>query len=93
LVTVGDWTDLYLVSHDNDFRYELSENVLKEFLREEWDNKKSSKLHDYSRISDFFKECFPYIKIASELEADYAILALSSSGSYYALLHREVECD
>jgi predicted nucleic acid-binding protein len=84
LVTVGDWTDLYLVSDDKDYRSQLSEGIFNEFLREEWENKKSSELHYYSKISDFFKDCFPHIKLASQVEADFAINALSNSGSFAA---------
>ena len=82
LVTVAEWTDLYLVSDDKDYRSQLSEGVFNEFLRDEWKTKKSSALYYYSKISDFFKDCFPDIKIASQVEADLAINALSNSGSF-----------
>jgi hypothetical protein len=82
LVTVGEWTDLYLVSDDKDYRSQLSEGVFNEFLREEWKTKKSATLYYYSKISDFFKDCFPDIKIASQVEADFAINALSNCGSF-----------
>jgi predicted nucleic acid-binding protein len=82
LVTVPEGTDLYLVSEDKDYRSQLSEGVFNEFLRDEWENKKQSSLHYYSKISDFFKDCFPDIKIASQVETDLAITALSNSGSF-----------
>jgi len=82
LVTVDKGTDLYLVSEDKDYRSQLSEGVFNEFLREEWETKKKSSLLYYSKISDFFKDCFPDIKIASQVETDLAINNLSNSGSF-----------
>ena len=51
-------------------------------MGEEWWTKKKSELHYYSKISDFFKACFPTIKLASEVESDIAIGDLSKSGSF-----------
>lgn len=82
LITVAEGTDLHLVSEDKDYRSQLSEGVFNEFLRNEWETKKKSELRYYSKISDFFKECFPGIKIASQVESDLAITALSNSGSF-----------
>ncbi len=82
LVAVPDWTDLHLVSEDKDYRSVLSEGAFDEFLRSEWKTKKDSDLHYYSKISDFFKECFPEIKIASQIESEFAIANLSKSGSF-----------
>jgi hypothetical protein len=65
-----------------DYRSQLSDNVFNEFLNDEWISKKKSSLLYYSKISDFFKECFPEIKIASQIEADLAINNLSNSGSF-----------
>lgn len=82
LSAVGKGTDLYFVSEDKDYRSQLSDNVFNEFLKDEWISKKKSSLLYYSKISDFFKECFPEIKIASQIEADLAINNLSNSGSF-----------
>jgi predicted nucleic acid-binding protein len=82
LVTAAKGTDLYLVSEDKDYRSQLSEGVFNEFLATEWGTKKKSELHYYSRISDFFKDCFPDIKIASQVESDLAITSLTNSGSF-----------
>lgn len=82
LVTVDKGTDLYLVSEDKDYRSQLSEGAFNEFLREEWENEKNSSLKYYSKISDFFKDCFPNIKIASQVETDLAITNLSTSASF-----------
>jgi hypothetical protein len=82
LIHVDKGTDLYLVSEDKDYRSQLSEGVFSEFLKEEWEQKKESSLYYYSKISDFFKDQFPDIKIASQVEADLAINSLSNSGSF-----------
>lgn len=82
LDTVAAGTDLYLVSEDKDYRSQLSEGAFNEFLREEWKTNKKSKLYYFSKISDFFKECFPDIKIATQVETDLAITDLSNSGSF-----------
>jgi predicted nucleic acid-binding protein len=82
LATVDDGTHLYLVSEDKDYRSQLSEGVFNEFLRIEWETKKKSELHYYSKMSDFFKECFPNIKLASQVESDLAITSLSNSGTF-----------
>lgn len=82
LATVGLGTDLYIVSEDKDYRSQLSEGVFSEFLKTEWETKKHSALHYFSKISDFFKDCFPGIKIASQVESDLAITSLSNSGSF-----------
>jgi hypothetical protein len=82
LDTVLKGTDLYLVSEDKDYRSQLSEGVFNEFLCQEWETKKESSLFYYSKISDFFKDCFPGIKIASQVESDLAITKLSNSGAF-----------
>jgi hypothetical protein len=82
LVAIADGTDLYLVTEDKDYRSHLSEGVFNEFLRSEWETKKKSELHYYSKISDFFKECFPGIKIASQIGGDLAIANMSKSRSF-----------
>lgn len=82
LATVVEGTDLHLVSEDKDYRSQLSEGVFNEFLQTEWEYKKNADLHYYSKISDFFKKCFPSIKIASQIESDIAITNLSKSGSF-----------
>ena len=74
--------DIYIVSGDRDFRSQLVEGDVNEFLYEEWDETKNSHLHFYSKISDFFKANFPNIKIASEVERDLLIQKLAKSGSF-----------
>jgi len=84
LITVANGTALYLVSEDKDYRSDLSEGLFNEFLRNEWEIKKKSELHYYSKMSDFFKARFPGIKIASQVASDLAIANLSTSGNFAA---------
>ena len=82
LIAVPDGTNLYLVSEDKDYRSQLSDGVFNEFLQKEWNDKKKSLLHYYSKISDFFENCFPDIKISSQVASELAIANLSKSGSF-----------
>jgi predicted nucleic acid-binding protein len=82
LSEVSDQEDIYIVSGDRDFRSQLSEGEINEYLDDEWSEKKKSALYFYSKISDFFKENFPNIKIASEVERDLLIQKLAESGSF-----------
>lgn len=82
LDSVSEGTALFLVSEDKDYRSQLAEGVFNEFLKQEWESKKKSSIHYFPKISDFFKECFPDIKLASQVEGDLAIAALSRSSSF-----------
>jgi predicted nucleic acid-binding protein len=81
LAGIDDGTDVHLVSEDKDYRSQLS-TEFSEFLDSEWDQRKSSKVFFYTKISDFFKTNFPNIKIASEVERDFLIEELQDSGSF-----------
>ena len=84
LTEIGEWTDLYFVSEDKDYRSQLSPATFNEFLKSEWKDRKTSEIFFYTRISDFFKANFPNIKIASDIEKDLAIQELADSGSFIA---------
>tara|TARA_B100000315_G_scaffold171811_1_gene160349 strand:+ start:743 stop:1735 length:993 start_codon:yes stop_codon:yes gene_type:complete len=73
---------LYLVSDDRDYFSPLDENNPKEFLVKEWSNKKNSKVTFYRRLSTFFKEHYPDIKLASELEKELLIKNLTGSSNF-----------
>jgi len=74
--------DLHLVSDDRDYVSALDENQLKEFLLNEWAQHGKGALRFYRRLSSFFKEHFPDIKLASELEKELAIQELASSANF-----------
>lgn len=82
LNSVDDNQKLYLVADDKDYYSVLDENKLKEFLSDEWKEKKSEDVVFYRRLSQFFKEHYPSIKLASEIEKELAIRNLVNSGSF-----------
>lgn len=79
-VPVGE--DLYFVTEDRDFFSVLEETNFNEFLLHEWHSKKKSSLHYYKRLSSFFKDKFPDIKLATELEKELLIKQLVGSLSF-----------
>lgn len=82
LRNVPDKEAINLVSEDKDFRSQLSDGAVNEYLESEWTTKKHSGLWFYSKLSDFFKDEFPNIKIASEIERDLLIQKLAGSKSF-----------
>jgi hypothetical protein len=82
LETVPEGEDLYLVADDKDYYSVLDENTLKDFLSDEWGEKKKSEISFYRRLSQFFNEHYPDIKLATELEKELAIKALVNSGNF-----------
>jgi hypothetical protein len=82
LHAIGILEDIHIVSDDGDYSSELAEDRLHPFLRDEWAEEKHAEVHYYRRLSQFFKEHFPDIKLASEIEKDLAIRDLANSGSF-----------
>jgi predicted nucleic acid-binding protein len=82
LSEVPDGENIYIVSGDRDFRSQLFDGEVNEYLDKEWSEKKGSNLLFHSKISDFFKINFPNIKIASEVERDLLIQKLAKSTSF-----------
>jgi len=74
--------DLYLIAEAKDFREQGSDKVFSPFLAYEWKQKKESKVRYYRRLSTFFKEKYPHIKLATELEEELLIDELGKSGSF-----------
>lgn len=82
LESVPDEEKLYLVADDKDYYSVLDDSKLKEFLIDEWQETKSEDVQFYRRLSQFFKEHYPDIKLASELEKELTIRALVNSGNF-----------
>ncbi|MGX1927337.1 PIN domain-containing protein [Vibrio sp. NH-7] len=74
--------DLHFVADDKDYYSVLDENRPKDFLLSEWNDYKRSDIFFYRRLSQFFKEHYPEIKLASELEKEIEIKNLSQSGNF-----------
>ena len=82
LESVPDNEVLHLVADDRDYYSVLDENKLKDFLQDEWTEKKGESISFYRRLSQFFKEHYPDIKLASELEKELSIRSLINSGNF-----------
>ncbi|MDP2896836.1 MAG: hypothetical protein Q8Q12_09805, partial [bacterium] len=82
LETVPIGEDLYLIADDRDYFSSLDENRPKEFLLREWTKKKKSQVLFYRRLSPFFKEHYPDIKLASELEKELLVRKFVTSGAF-----------
>ena len=82
LGNIKNGEDLYFVSEDKDYCSPINEDALQDFLHCEWFNKKKSKIFFYRKLSDFFRDKFPNIKLASELEKELAIISLANSAGF-----------
>lgn len=82
LAEVSNEEDLYLIADDKDYYSKLDNDKLKDFLIDEWETAKSTKIYFYRRLSQFFKEHYPDIKLASELEKELAIKDLVNSETF-----------
>lgn len=82
LESIDDKKKLYLIADDKDYYSVLNENKLKDFLSDEWREKKSEEVVFYRRLSQFFKENYPSIKLASEIEKELIIRTLVNSQNF-----------
>jgi len=74
--------DLYFISDDKDYFSQINSNLFNPFLLQEWQSKKGSKIICYKSLSGFFKDHFPTITLASEIEKDLRIQQLANSSSF-----------
>jgi len=74
---------IYIIADDKDYFSELDKYKLKDFLANEWREKKSEGAIIYRRLSQFFNEHYSDIKLASELEKDLAIRNLVNSKNFH----------
>jgi len=79
---VPDGENLYFITDDKDYRSIVDRNNFREFLSQEWTEKKKSQIVYYERLSLFFQAHFPNIKLASELEKESLIGDLAASRSF-----------
>lgn len=76
-------TDLHFITGDRDYVSILDENRFKDVLLHEWSAQTpASELRLYRRLSAFFKEQFPQIKLGSENERELLIQTLAASRSF-----------
>lgn len=79
---IPDGEDLYFISDDKDFRSAIDGTQFSQFLTAEWTQKKHSSLHYYNKLSAFFAEYYPNIKLATEKEVERLINELVASDSF-----------
>jgi len=81
--------DLHIVARDKDYLSPIDPERFSRYLSDEWKEKKSSEINYYKSLSDFFSKRFPDIRLASDLERQFTIANLVSSGSF-ARTHLEI---
>jgi predicted nucleic acid-binding protein len=74
--------DLIFISDDKDYFSEIDNTKFNRYLEKEWENRKSSKIIFYKSISEFFKNKYPNIKLASDLQKDVYIERLQNSNTF-----------
>lgn len=87
LQQVPDSEDLYFITDDGDYYSPLDNDLFAPFLLREWKETKGASLISYKRLSELFRDAFPNIKLASELEKDLLIQQLAISLKF-AQTHR-----
>ena len=73
--------DLYFVTGDKDYCSALNDDEFNDFLLNEWYCKKQTKIYFYKRLSNFCKEQFPEIALASVRDKEFLIRDLVNSQS------------
>lgn len=79
---VPEAQDIYIIADDGDWASALDRYQFKNFLFNEWAVRKKACVFYYRRLSTFFKDEFPDIKLATELEKELAIKKFAKSGNF-----------
>lgn len=74
--------DLIFISDDKDYYSELDSSKFNKYLKNEWNALKNSNIIYFKSISDFFKNMYPNIKLASDLQKDLFIEKLENSNTF-----------
>jgi predicted nucleic acid-binding protein len=74
--------ELFFITDDRDYASALDENRFKICLLDEWAEQKQGMIVFYKRLSSFFKDKFPDIKLATELEKELLIDDLAQSSNF-----------
>lgn len=84
LYYIPEGEEIYLITNDSDFKSPIEENRLNEFLLEEWNKIKKSKIHFYTNLTTFFNEHFPNITLKNEedIQKEQLISELFNSQSF-----------
>lgn len=79
-----------LISGDGDYRSNLNEEKINQFLKEEWERKKESKIIFYDSLTSFFQEQEIDIELRWEEEKNKLVQKLSESPNF-ATTHEVIE--
>ena len=79
---VPEAQDIYIIADDDDWASALDRYQFKNFLINEWAVRKKASVYYYRRLATFFKDEFPDIRLATELEKELAIKKLARSGNF-----------
>lgn len=82
LENIPNGENLYFLTDDKDYASPIDTNVFNTYLSQEWRTQKKSEIVFYRSLSEFFKEHFPKISLASETEKDIDIQSLANSSSF-----------
>tara|TARA_R110000868_G_scaffold408910_1_gene693200 strand:+ start:5415 stop:6401 length:987 start_codon:yes stop_codon:yes gene_type:complete len=74
--------DIHFITDDKDYYSSVDSSRFNIFLKKEWEERNSSKLFFYKKLSDFFSDNFPDINLSGESEKDLLIQGLSSSTNF-----------
>jgi predicted nucleic acid-binding protein len=74
--------DIHFVADDKDYYSVSDHSKISSFLGKEWALTKNSGVKFYRRLSSFFKDNFPDIQLASEIEKELLIKQLRNSESF-----------
>jgi predicted nucleic acid-binding protein len=73
--------DLYFITGDKDYCSALNDDEFSDFLLNEWYDRKQTKIYFYKRLSNFCKEQFPNITLATARDKEFLIRDLVNSQS------------
>jgi hypothetical protein len=82
MATVPRNDPLYFVSDDGDYCSARDDSEFNSFLAQEWTGEKAAPVLFYKRLSDFFKDTYPEIKLASDLDKNLLINDLVESRNF-----------
>ena len=82
LAEVPAGEDLYFISDDKDFRSLYEKERLHPFLAKEWRMEKNSEIHFYTKLSYFFRDQYPDIRLSEDLEKLFSINDLIYSPNF-----------
>lgn len=76
------YDDLFFISDDKDYKSVLDKNRLNQYLENEWQNKKKTKIYFYENLSEFFAKHLSDIKLSTNKKQDKLIEDLANSWNF-----------